>query len=42
MALSDRQGVSKYTNFLDTVTKFYAILIGLISQRGNQLDSALS
>lgn len=33
MALFNRQGI-KCTNFLDTVTKFYAILRGLISQGG--------
>lgn len=36
MALFNRQGI-KCTNFLDTVTKFYAILRGLISQGGNAL-----
>lgn len=36
MALFNRQGI-ECTNFLDTVTKFYAILRGLISQGGNAL-----
>lgn len=36
MTLFNRQGI-KCTNFLDTVTKFYAILRGLISQGGNAL-----
>lgn len=40
MALFNRQGI-KCTNFLNMVTKFYAILRGLISQGGNQLDNAL-
>lgn len=36
MTLFNRQGI-KCTNFLNTVTKFYAILRGFISQGGNAL-----